>query len=89
MLLYFSCHGIKDEDGQLYFAATNTRRKLLDATAISAHFENRVMFRSRSRKQLLLLDCCYSGAFAKESKGVNTGMNDYKFKNIVITLDRE
>ena len=65
LLLYFSCHGIKDEEGQLYFATSNTSRKLLDATAISANFVNRMMFRSRSRRQLLLLDCCYSGAFAK------------------------
>jgi tetratricopeptide (TPR) repeat protein len=65
LLLYFSCHGIKDEEGQLYFAATNTRRTILDSTAISADFINRVMFRSRSRRQILVLDCCYSGAFAR------------------------
>ena len=52
LLLYFSCHGIKDEEGQLYFATSNTSRKLLDATAISANFVNRMMFRSRSRRQL-------------------------------------
>ena len=78
LLLYFSCHGIKDEEGQLYFATLNTSRKLLDATAISANFVNRMMFRSRSRQQLLLLDCCYSGAFAKglvsrADKKIHTG----------------
>jgi hypothetical protein len=78
LLLYFSCHGIKDEEGQLYFATSNTSRKLLDATAISANFVNRMMFRSRSRRQLLLLDCCYSGAFAKglvsrADKKIHTG----------------
>jgi len=26
ILLYFSCHGIKDENGHLYFATINTRR---------------------------------------------------------------
>ena len=78
LLLYFSCHGIKDEEGQLYFATSNTSRKLLDATAISANFVNRMMFRSRSRRQILLLDCCYSGAFAKglvsrADKKIHTG----------------
>jgi len=24
LLLHFSCHGVKDESGELYFAATNT-----------------------------------------------------------------
>ena|SRR2546430_17002598 len=39
-LVYFSCHGIKDEERQLYFATTNTSRRLSDATAISANFVN-------------------------------------------------
>ncbi|MCP4541177.1 MAG: SUMF1/EgtB/PvdO family nonheme iron enzyme [Chloroflexi bacterium] len=65
LLLYFSGHGIKDEDGQLYFSTTNTRRKLLRSTGISANFVNNVMRNSRSRRQVLILDCCYSGAFAR------------------------
>jgi hypothetical protein len=65
LLLYISCHGIKDVDGQLYFATVNTRRKLLHATAVSSDFVNKEMFGSSSRKQILLLDCCYSGAFAR------------------------
>jgi uncharacterized caspase-like protein len=36
LIVYFSCHGIKDEGGRLYFASTNTRRSLLRSTAISA-----------------------------------------------------
>ena len=66
LVLYFSGHGIKDVDGQLYFAATNTRlveHNLRCSTAVSAQFVNEMMSRSRSRRQILLLDCCYSGAF--------------------------
>jgi Caspase domain len=79
LLLYFSCHGMKDEDGRLYYAAVNTRRKLLAATAISANFVNELMAHSRSRCQLLIIDCCYSGAFSKglgtkADKEVNTGV---------------
>jgi hypothetical protein len=29
VLLYFSCHGIKDKNGQLYFATITTNRKWL------------------------------------------------------------
>jgi len=64
-LLYFSGHGIKDWDGMLYFATSDTRRQILRSTAIDSVFINDVMSSSRSRQQVLLLDCCYSGAFAK------------------------
>jgi uncharacterized caspase-like protein len=43
LLLYFSCHGIKDKNGQLYYATFNTRRKLLGATAVSSSFVNNVI----------------------------------------------
>ncbi len=65
LLLYYSGHGIKDEDGRLYFATTDTRRKMLRSTAIPTTLVNDVMRYSRSRRQVLLLDCCYSGAFAR------------------------
>jgi hypothetical protein len=66
LLLYFSGHGIKNDDGKLYFAARNTRRRTLRSTAVPAAFVHDVMDKSRSRRQLLVLDCCYSGAFARE-----------------------
>jgi hypothetical protein len=65
LLVHFSCHGVKDEDGELYFAATNTRLRRLGATAVAAEFVNRRMGRSRSRRVVLLLDCCYAGAFER------------------------
>ena len=65
LLLYFSGHGVKDEDGKLYFATPNTKRDRLRSTAISASLVNEMMRITRSRSQILLLDCCFSGAFAK------------------------
>jgi uncharacterized caspase-like protein len=65
LLLYFSGHGIKDTEGRLYFTTTNTHPKRLRTTAIPATLINDVMRYSRSRRQVLLLDCCYAGAFAK------------------------
>jgi hypothetical protein len=65
LLTHFSCHGVKDDSGQLYFATTDTDLTSLDATAIPAEYVNRHMTRSRSRRVVLLLDCCYSGAFAR------------------------
>ena len=65
LLLHFSCHGIKSESGELFFAATNTRPNRLGSTAVSADFVQRCLRMSRSRSIVLLLDCCYGGAFSK------------------------
>jgi len=74
LLLHFSCHGVKDEHGDLHFAAVDTDLDDLEATAISAEFVNTVMARSGSRRIVLLLDCCYSGAFGRSAlaRGGNT-----------------
>ena len=65
LLVHFSGHGIKDQDGELYFAASNTQLGRLAATAVAAEFLTRRMTRGRSRRVVLLLDCCYAGAFAR------------------------
>jgi hypothetical protein len=65
LVLYFSGHGIKDKRGKLYFATSDTSRKILRTTAIPANLVNDLMEDSRSRQQVLLLDCCFSGAFAR------------------------
>ena len=76
-LLYFTGHGVKDDEGRLYLAMTNTRREALMFTAISGAQLNDAMDASRSRRKVLILDCCYSGAFpagrtAKADEGVQT-----------------
>lgn len=65
LLVYFSCHGVKDDSGRLYFASSNTKLLRLAATAVPSVFVNEQMDQSRSRKIVLLLDCCYSGAFGR------------------------
>jgi len=69
LLLYFSGHGILDDNGHLHLAVRDTERDLLNATAIEASFITGVMDRSMSNRQVLVLDCCQSGAFGR-SKGV-------------------
>ena len=63
LVLHFSGHGIKNQDGELHFAAANTRLTRLASTSVASHFVNRQMNASRSRRIVLLLDCCYAGAF--------------------------
>ncbi|MEV8593240.1 caspase family protein [Streptomyces sp. NPDC052012] len=69
LLLHVSSHGVKNDDGDLYFAATDTDRRLLASTAVSAEFLRTQMDRCRARSVVLLLDCCYSGAFLRGTKG--------------------
>jgi branched-chain amino acid transport system substrate-binding protein len=65
-VLFFSGHGVKDESRELYFAACDTRKineKLIKATAVSANFVRSCLRRSKSKRQVVILDCCFSGAF--------------------------
>jgi hypothetical protein len=76
-LLYFSGHGLKDDDGRLYLAMTNTRRDSLLFTGLPATAVSDAMDQCPSRRKVLVLDCCYSGAFpvgrtAKADPAVHT-----------------
>ncbi len=67
LLLFFSGHGVKDESGNLYLATRTTRKNdrggLIRSTAIASRFVNEIMSDSRARRQVVILDCCFSGAF--------------------------
>ncbi|MFG1687696.1 caspase family protein [Nonomuraea sp. NPDC049269] len=67
LLLHFSCHGLKDQRGRLYLAAADTELDSLAATGLPASFISEQMSESASRSVLLVLDCCYSGAFARDT----------------------
>jgi len=69
LLLYFSGHGVLDEDGQLHLALTDTEWDTPRASALSADFVATEMDRGRSSRVVLILDCCHSGAFARGAKG--------------------
>src|SRR6516165_5045261 len=69
LMIYLSCHGVLDGNGRLYYTATNTRRQRLAATAIAATWLNERLEDSRASRQILVLDCCHSGAFARGAKG--------------------
>ena len=71
LLLYFSGHGVRNEVGQLFLAANDTEINILEASGIPAEFVTQSMNNSRSQRQLLILDCCNSGAFAYGSKSTS------------------
>jgi WD40 repeat protein len=62
-LLYFTGHGLKDDEGRLYLAMTNTMRDDLLFTGLPAEHVDQAMEGCASRRKILVLDCCYSGAF--------------------------
>ncbi|QLE50355.1 ABC transporter substrate-binding protein [Nostoc sp. C057] len=82
VLLFFSGHGIKDESGKLYFAARNTRKTdkgvPVRATTVPANFVHEVMSNSRSKREIVILDCCFSGAFAEGMAAKDDGFVDVK-----------
>ncbi|MFN6571643.1 caspase, EACC1-associated type [Dendronalium sp. ChiSLP03b] len=82
LLLFFSGHGIKDESGKLYFATCNTRKnlqgRLVETTAVAASSVHRFMTTSRSKHQVVILDCCFSGAFAEGMLARDDGFVDVK-----------
>jgi outer membrane protein assembly factor BamD (BamD/ComL family) len=68
LLLYFSGHGVLDDQGQLFLAVRDTDSRLLSGTGIPASYITNEMNTSHSQRQVLMLDCCHSGAFARGSK---------------------
>jgi hypothetical protein len=73
LLCYFSGHGIRDDKGALYLAVKDTERDFLRSTAIESNFIREAMDQCFSKRQVLILDCCNSGAFAYGTKAVTDG----------------
>jgi Caspase domain/Trypsin-like peptidase domain len=65
VLIFFAGHGLKHENGKLYFAAIDTEPEFLGGTAVSAGWLTEQMQNSRVGYQIVLLDCCFGGAFAR------------------------
>ena len=80
LLVHFSGHGLKDDEGQLHLAAADTQLDRLLSTAVDADWVNRLMARSRSETIALFLDCCFAGAFTssltRRAAGDTAGVKD-------------
>lgn len=66
LVLFFSGHGVKDDRRDLYFAACNTeknRDRLVRSSATPARFIHDCIRGCRAKYQVIILDCCFSGAF--------------------------
>ncbi|OCQ98217.1 sulfatase-modifying factor protein [Nostoc sp. MBR 210] len=79
VLLYFSGHGVTVENGDFYFSTCETQKnqnKLLPFTAVAATSVHRWMNESKSKRRVVILDCCFSGAFAKGLTAKDSGNID-------------
>jgi Caspase domain len=74
LLVYLSCHGLLDARRRLYFAAADTRKDRLGATGVESAWVLDQLEHCRARRQVLILDSCFSGAFAHGAKG-DTGLD--------------
>ncbi|MGB7440135.1 MAG: GUN4 domain-containing protein, partial [Coleofasciculaceae cyanobacterium] len=69
VLFYFSGHGVKDEHRNLYLTTPETRKSsrgvVVTPTAVAASYLQTQMNRSLCQREVIILDCCYSGAIEK------------------------
>ncbi len=69
LLFYFSGHGVTDPQSHLFFTTPETRKNekgiIVPPSAVKARDLQEYMTKSRSERQVIILDCCYSGAFSK------------------------
>ena len=77
LILYFAGHGIIDDHRRLTLALNETDPDYR-ATGIDARFLREEMENCRSDRQVLILDCCNAGAFARgrDAKGAPAGLQE-------------
>jgi hypothetical protein len=75
VLIYLSCHGIQDSRGRLYFAATDTIKDAPQASAVKSADLIDEMDECRAGRQILILDCCFSGSFGDKAGGPRSEPN--------------
>jgi len=75
VLLYFSGHGVTDEYGKFFLTNCDTQKKgrLNKATVVEAGFVHDLMENCDSERQVIILDCCHSGAFPEGMKARDAG----------------
>jgi formylglycine-generating enzyme required for sulfatase activity len=76
LLFYFSGHGIKDDRGKLYLSSRGTKKqngKLVTPSAVAASVLHENINECRSQRQVIILDCCFSGAIAQDMKVKDDG----------------
>ncbi len=75
VLLFFSGHGITDDSNRLYLTTKGTSKDFFKATSVPASFVQDLSRESYAKRQVIVLDCCYSGAFAEGWQTKSVGLD--------------
>jgi hypothetical protein len=80
VLLFFSGHGILGHDNlnledHLYLATRNTAKDDFEATAVDASFIQGQSNNCYAKRQVVILDACYSGAYAQGWRTKSVGVD--------------
>ncbi|GIF71395.1 caspase family protein [Asanoa siamensis] len=90
VLVYLSCHGLLDARGRLCFGGTDVRRDRVSATGVGATWLFERLDECRATRQIVILDCCFSGAFATDRKSADdVGLDHFQGRGrVVLTASR-
>jgi hypothetical protein len=70
LLLYYSGHGILGRGNRLFLATAGSNLDTPRDRSVSAKEVREFIEESRAERQIIVLDCCHSGAFAEHAKSV-------------------
>ena len=74
ILIYYSGNGIKSKDESLFLLVNDSDPSFLEATTLDSDFILSQLRNSKCRKTVLLIDCCHSGAFFNQNRGIPDGL---------------
>ncbi|WP_153038554.1 caspase, EACC1-associated type [Nodularia spumigena] len=75
LLLFFSGHGITNDNDHLYLTTSETAKDYFESTAVDASFIQNQSNNCYAKRQVLILDACYSGAYAQGWRTKSVGVN--------------
>lgn len=78
VVLYYSGHGMKDDRNNLHLIAKDTEKHIYHATSVDAPWLSRQIDLCTAERVVLILDCCYAGAYqpgGKDGGGKDGGEN--------------
>jgi formylglycine-generating enzyme required for sulfatase activity len=80
VLFYFTGHGIKDMTGAFYLTTAQTEifksGEINAGTAVEASFIQRMIGNCCAERKVVILDCCFAGAFVEGFLGMDDGSVD-------------
>ncbi len=65
VLVYFSCHGVKNVQNRYYLAARDSRADRMPQTGLNPRAIHVQLDECDAKTQVVILDCCFSGAFRR------------------------